>query len=109
MAIYRAKEPFAYTDPAGVPRTVRAGDLFNGDDACVVQRPRLFEAVEVAASRTTAVESATAAPGEKRSVSTRGRGKRAASKRDDGEQKATTNTTDGGVDLGDDADGSDLS
>ena len=70
MAIVRAKEPFAYTDAAGLPRVVNPGQLFDSTDPCVVKRPHLFEAVEVAAARglATATETATAAPGEARSV-----------------------------------------
>ena len=70
MAIVRAKEPFAYTDTAGVPRVVSPGQLFDSADPCVVKRPGLFETVEVAAARVagTATETATAAPGEARSV-----------------------------------------
>lgn len=64
--IYRAKDAFAYTDDAGVPRVVRAGDLFHGTDPCVAKRPGLFEPAETAATR--AVETASAAPGELRSV-----------------------------------------
>lgn len=69
MAIVRAKEPFAYTDAAGVPRVVSPGQLFDAADPCVVKRPALFEPVEVAVTRTTgATETATAAPGDARSV-----------------------------------------
>lgn len=74
--IVRAKEPFAYTDGAGVPRMVATGQLFAADDPCVVKRPNLFEPVEVAAARVThtststvgAEETASAAPGEVRQV-----------------------------------------
>lgn len=66
MSIVRAKEPFAYTDNAGVPRVVSPGQLFDSADPCVVKRAHLFEPVEVAAARAT--ETATAAPGETRSV-----------------------------------------
>lgn len=69
--IVRAKEPFAYTDTAGVPRMVATGQLFAADDPCVRKRPGLFEPVEVAAARattSTASETATAAPGEVRAV-----------------------------------------
>jgi hypothetical protein len=92
---------------------VRPGDLFDSTDPVVVGRENLFETVEFAAQRAegavnpTPVESATAAPGEKRSVSTRGRGKRGAAKQNDGDQKTTEDTTDGSVALGDNADGSD--
>lgn len=75
MAIVRAKEPFAYTDAAGIPRVVNPGQLFDRADPCVVKRPHLFEPVEVAAARTAAVatETATAAPGETRAVRVRTR------------------------------------
>jgi hypothetical protein len=72
VAIVRAKESFAYTDTAGVPRVVTPGQLFDGADPCVVKRPNLFEPVEVAVERRRAtVEDASAVPGEHRSVSTR--------------------------------------
>lgn len=72
MAIVRATQPFAFTDTAGVPRVVRAGDLYDETDPNVKGRENLFEPVETAASRTAAVvETATAAPGEKRSLSRR--------------------------------------
>ena len=70
MAVVRANQPFAYTDRAGVPRVVRAGDLFSADDPCVKSRPGLFDDVESVAAR---VEEATAAPGEKRSLPRRAR------------------------------------
>lgn len=70
MAIVRATEPFSYTDATGVPRIVNTGQLFDSADPCVVKRPNLFERVEVAAARVAAAtETATAAPGEARSVS----------------------------------------
>lgn len=69
MAIVRAKEPFAYTDESGVPRIVNPGQLLDSADPCVVKRAHLFEPVEVAAARVTAAtETASAAPGETRSV-----------------------------------------
>lgn len=72
MAIVRAKEPFAYSDAQGVPRIVNPGQLFDSTDPCVLKRQALFEPVEVAAARTTvATETATAAPGEVRSVTHR--------------------------------------
>lgn len=68
MAIVRATEPFSYTDDAGVPRIVNPGQLFDAADPCVVKRPNLFESVEVAVTRNaaTAIETASAAPGESR-------------------------------------------
>ncbi|BBU22156.1 hypothetical protein [Mycobacterium xenopi] len=75
MAIVRATKPFTYWNN-GVPRTVRAGDLFDTSDPCVKGRAGLFEPVEVAAARTASIEDATAEPGARRSVSTtRGRRK----------------------------------
>lgn len=65
--VYRAKEAFAYTDHNGVPRVVKAGDLFHGNDPCVVKRPSLFEPAEAAVSARS-TETASAAPGEMRSV-----------------------------------------
>ncbi|MGW6121500.1 hypothetical protein ACWFRF_20830 [Nocardia sp. NPDC055165] len=70
--ILRAREAFSYTDKSGVPRVVRPGDLVDSDDPDVKGREHLFETVEVAANRAAgAVEQTTAAPGEKRTVSTR--------------------------------------
>lgn len=85
MPIFRAKQPFAYTDATGVPRTVRAGDLFDSGDACLKGRDHLFEPVEVGAERRRAtVEDATAAPGEKRSISAPKPAKKAAPKPTEG-------------------------
>ncbi|RBO82073.1 hypothetical protein [Nocardia puris] len=70
--ILRAREAFSYTDHHGVPRIVRPGDLVEDSDPGVKGREHLYEPVEVAAARSSAVvEQATAAPGEKRAVSTR--------------------------------------
>jgi hypothetical protein len=69
MAVLRAKEAFAYNDSAGVPRVVRPGDLFDASDPAVKKRGHLFETVEVNVERRATVEAATAAPGERRSVS----------------------------------------
>ncbi len=70
--ILRAREAFSYTDNRGIPRIVRPGDLVDDADPGVKGREHLFEPVEVAAARATAVvEQATAAPGEKRTVSAR--------------------------------------
>lgn len=68
--IYRVKEPFSYTDGRGVPRVMRVGDLVTTDhDAYREKWSHLFEPVNEAADRPAGmVESATAAPGEKRSV-----------------------------------------
>lgn len=69
--IYRVKEPFSYTDGRGVPRVMRVGDLVTTDhDAYREKWSHLFEPVNDAAERvaTAGTETATAAPGEKRSV-----------------------------------------
>lgn len=76
MAIVRAKEPFSYIDGQGVPRVVSPGQLFDDGDPAVVKRAHLFESVEVAAARAT--ETATAAPGELRSVAKKAPTKKAA-------------------------------
>ena len=69
--IYRAVEAFAFADKGGVPHSVTPGDLRSGDDPNFKGREHLFESVEVAAARKAgrAVETATAAPGESRSLS----------------------------------------
>ncbi|QRZ05896.1 hypothetical protein [Mycolicibacterium austroafricanum] len=57
-----------------MPRVIRPGDLFDKTDPCVKGREHLFEPVEVNAERRrSTVEDASAAPGEKRSLSTRRR------------------------------------
>ncbi|UYL86860.1 hypothetical protein SEA_RAVENCO17_7 [Gordonia phage RavenCo17] len=75
MTVLRAREAFACSDSHGTPRVVRPGDLFDSTDPLVTGRENLFEPVEVATQRSEAVvaggsgiEAATAAPGEKRSV-----------------------------------------
>jgi len=74
--VYRAKEPFAFTDHNGVPRSIVPGDLMFGGDVNLKGREHLFERVEVAAARANAVvEDASAAPGQLRSVSTVKRGR----------------------------------
>jgi hypothetical protein len=75
MAILRVRESF-FCNRDGLPRVYSAGELVDSGDVVVKGREHLFEAVEATAERTTppAVEQATAAPGEKRHVSTR-RGK----------------------------------
>lgn len=110
MTVLRAREAFACSDAQGTPRVVRPGDLFDSTDPLVTGRQNLFEPVEVATQRSEAVvaggssvESATAAPGEKRSVST-GRGRKSSKDSADAaptEQKSaeatTKSTTTGGV------------
>jgi hypothetical protein len=62
---------FAVTEKNGVQRVLRPGDIIDSTDPVVKGKPEdWFEAVEVTAARTTlrAVEQATSAPGEKRSV-----------------------------------------
>jgi hypothetical protein len=76
VAIYRVREPFAFDQPNGVQRVMRPGDLVGEDDPAYKGKEHLYEAVEAAAAR--AVESATAAPGERRVLS---RGKKAAAKK----------------------------
>lgn len=69
--IYRVKEPFSYTDDRGVPRVMRVGDLVTAShDAYREKWTHFYEPVEEAAGAAGATETATAAPGEKRSVST---------------------------------------
>jgi len=70
--IYRVKEPFSYTDDRGVPRVMRVGDLVTvGHDAYREKWAHLYEPVAEAAERDASpgTETATAAPGEKRSLS----------------------------------------
>ncbi len=69
MPILRVREPFS-VDQGGCHRTLRAGDLVDESDPVVTSgRRQFFEPVEVAATREqTRVESASAAPGERRSV-----------------------------------------
>lgn len=72
----RVKEPFSF-DRGGVPVVMRAGVLVSDDDACVAGHENFFEPAEDVAARfsgTSTVETATAAPGEGRALSSR-RGK----------------------------------
>lgn len=70
MAVLRVREPFAYDDRNGVQRVMRVGDLVQANDPLVKGREMFFEPAEQAAARTAAaVETATSAPGEKRSRS----------------------------------------
>jgi hypothetical protein len=78
VSTYRAKEPFAFTDVNGVPRSVVPGDLFDGDDPNLKGKLGLFEPVETAAARAAGVEDASAEPGSLRSVSTKRRGRKVA-------------------------------
>lgn len=69
--IYRATEPFAYTDKQGVPRSVCVGDLMSGDDPNFKGKEGLYELVQVAAARASKTETTSAGPGESRSRSKR--------------------------------------
>lgn len=70
--VWRVKESYSY-DHVGVPTTVRAGTLLGDEDPRAVGREQYLERAEDAATRTaetrTAVETATAAPGEHRTRS----------------------------------------
>lgn len=87
MAIVRAKEPFSYIDSKGVPRVVSPGQLLDDADPAVVKRSHLFEPVEVAAARAT--ETATASPGELRSVAKKAPAKKAAPSTPSGDNDGT--------------------
>lgn len=76
MATLRVKEPFAI-DVDGAPRVFTAGQLVDSTHPAVKGREHLFESLDVYMDRAKP-EQATAAPGEKRSLS-----KRAESKDDD--------------------------
>lgn len=66
----RVREAFSYDDEHGVPVTMRLGTLVEDNDPRVLGHEQFFEDAETAAGRTavSAVEVATAAPGERRSV-----------------------------------------
>lgn len=67
--IYRIREPFAYNDSRGVPRIANVGDLIDENhDAYTPGRHALMEPIETVMSRAQSSETATAAPGERRSV-----------------------------------------
>jgi hypothetical protein len=68
--IYRVKEPFSFTDSRGTPRVMSAGDLVTeGHEAYRKAWFHLMEPVQAAADRAvTPSETATAAPGERRSI-----------------------------------------
>lgn len=72
--IVEAAEPFSVTLKDGTPFSVARGDLFYSDDPVVKGRELLFGEVNVRSSRpyraTSAAETATAGPGEKRTVTT---------------------------------------
>ena len=81
--IYRAKESFAFTSKGGLPRIVTVGSLVDPADPDFKGKEHLLEPVEdavvrarrVRAGDSSAVETATDAPGEKRSLSSRGPGR----------------------------------
>jgi hypothetical protein len=66
--VLRVKEAFSYDDPQGMPITMRVGVLLDDKDPRVRGHERYLEPAADAAARTTtsAVETATAVPGEKR-------------------------------------------
>ena len=74
MATHRCVHPFSF-DVDGVSRVVSAGDVVSSDDPRFAERRELFddrtlfEPLEDFIQRRTGVEQATAAPGERRSVS----------------------------------------
>jgi hypothetical protein len=71
--VLRAKESFAVQDDRGYVRIVAAGDVVDSSDNVVRGRESLFEPAEdTITRRADFVEQATAAPGEKRTVSRRG-------------------------------------
>lgn len=75
MAV-RVKEGCSFDTSAGAQVNLRRGQLFPDDHPYVKGRPSLFEPADDAAARSvgtnTAVETATAAPGERRTI-TRGK------------------------------------
>ncbi|SKI81516.1 Uncharacterised protein [Mycobacteroides abscessus subsp. massiliense] len=73
MAICKAIEPFSYVREDGVLDVVNTERLFDSEDPVVRKRPSLFEAVETVVARTSHSETASAAPGEVRTTSRRGR------------------------------------
>jgi hypothetical protein len=86
MAYKRAKESFAFSTPNGMA-TITAGQLVDTDTFDISGKESLFEDVETYVARqeeskkqqavsAKSVESATAAPGEKRTVSTPLKGRR---------------------------------
>lgn len=75
MAVYRAKQGFAYDDVDGTPRIVVPGTLMSDTDPGFKGREELFEPVEAhvatesARRRGKSVEDASAEPGVRRSAS----------------------------------------
>ena len=83
--IVEAREPFSVNLPDGTPVTVGRGDRFYADDPVVAGREHLFGELTVRTSRpagpgtAAAAETASAAPGERRTVTRPPAGKRAES------------------------------
>lgn len=75
MTYVIAKEPFSYIDKQGVPRTVVAGNTYDDSDPEIAKRAHLFEHLGASAARAT--ETATASPGELRSVAKKAPAKKA--------------------------------
>lgn len=76
MSVLSCTEAFAYSEPNGVQRVLRPGDVVDEHDPCVTGRESYFEPVEATVHRATeraaggpvegVIEQATRAPGEKR-------------------------------------------
>lgn len=64
--VLRARESFSAPSPDGAGFLVRAGDVLPEDHPVIKGREHLFEPVAAAANR--AIERATAAPGERRTL-----------------------------------------
>ncbi len=67
-AVYRVREPFTVPGPNGAPRIVQAGKLLSPDDPLVKSHRKLLDPVNELVADRQSVEQATAAPGERRSV-----------------------------------------
>ena len=72
MGFKRCTSPFTYWSKDGVPRTVPGGELVDDRDPAIKGHEAFFEDVEtyVSARSEARVEDATAAPGDKRDVTT---------------------------------------
>lgn len=68
--VLRATQAFAADDSRGIPRVFTPGALVKDDDPIVKGREHLFESVEATVEKSSSVERATAAPGEKRTLTT---------------------------------------
>jgi hypothetical protein len=70
--VWRVKEAFSFDDPQGVPNTLRVGSLLEENDPRVKGHEMFLEPAEKAAARqiprSVASETATAAPGEQRQL-----------------------------------------